>query len=71
VQAIYSVNFKTIPLLITASIWYLVCTSVLYVGQYYLERYYGRGAAREQSYTPMQRLRTRLGTLGGASRGAA
>ncbi len=47
-QLIYSVNFKTIPLLITASIWYIVCTSVLYVGQHYLERYYGRGAAREE-----------------------
>lgn len=47
-QIIYSVNFKTIPLLITASIWYLVCTSVLYVGQYYLERYYGRGERTRQ-----------------------
>lgn len=50
-QLIYSVNFKTIPLLITVSIWYIVCTSVLYVGQYYLERHYGRGAAREQAPT--------------------
>jgi polar amino acid transport system permease protein len=60
VQAIYAVNFKTIPLLITASIWYLVCTSVLYVGQYYLERRYGRGAAREQAMTPLQRVRLGL-----------
>jgi polar amino acid transport system permease protein len=44
-QLIYSVNFKTIQLLIVASIWYIACTSVLYVGQYYLERYYGRGSA--------------------------
>jgi polar amino acid transport system permease protein len=54
VQAIYSVNFKTIPLLIVASIWYIVLTSVLYVGQYYLERYFGRGSSREVQ-----------GTLGG------
>ena len=47
VQSIYAVNFRTIPLLIVASIWYLVCTSVLYVGQYDLERYYARGATRE------------------------
>jgi polar amino acid transport system permease protein len=47
-QTIYSVNFKTIPLLIVASIWYLAMTSVLYVGQYYLERYYGRGFSRQQ-----------------------
>jgi polar amino acid transport system permease protein len=48
VQNIYASNFKTIPLLIVASIWYLVCTSILYVGQYYLERYYGRGSSRER-----------------------
>lgn len=41
-QLIYSVNFKTIPLLLTASIWYLIVTSVLTVGQYYLERHYSR-----------------------------
>jgi polar amino acid transport system permease protein len=48
VQLIYSANFKVIPLLIVASIWYMVCTSVLYVGQYYLERHYGRGRSREE-----------------------
>ncbi len=48
VGTIYATNFKTIPLLIVASIWYLACTSILYVGQHYLERYYGRGSSREQ-----------------------
>jgi polar amino acid transport system permease protein len=56
-QTIYAVNFKTIPLLITASVWYLALTSVLYVGQYYLERYYGRGARREQALTVLQQIR--------------
>jgi polar amino acid transport system permease protein len=50
-QNIYSVNFKTIQLLIVASLWYLACTSVLYVGQFYLERYYGRGSSREEVST--------------------
>ena len=54
---IYSVNFKTIQLLIVVSGWYLLCTSILYVGQYYLERYFARGAARELSPTALQRLR--------------
>jgi polar amino acid transport system permease protein len=58
-QLIYSVNFKTIPLLITVSIWYIVCTSVLYVGQYYLERYYGRGARTRQA-RPLERIRKGL-----------
>ena len=46
-EEIYAVNYKTIQLLIVASVWYIACTSVLYVGQHYLERYYGRGATRE------------------------
>jgi polar amino acid transport system permease protein len=57
-QLIYSVNFKPIPLLITVSIWYLVCTSVLYVGQFYLERHYGRGATRGIAPTALARWRT-------------
>ena len=48
-QLIYSVNFKPIPLLIAVSIWYLVCTSVLYVGQHYLERHYARGSSRSEA----------------------
>jgi polar amino acid transport system permease protein len=58
-QLIYSVNFKTIPLLIVASVWYIVCTSVLYVSQYYLERHYGRGA-RTQQQSLLARIRTGL-----------
>jgi polar amino acid transport system permease protein len=58
-QLIYSVNFKTIQLLIVVSFWYIVLTSVLYVGQYYLERHYGRGS-RERSQSPLERLRIGL-----------
>jgi polar amino acid transport system permease protein len=57
VQLIYSVNFRTIPLLIVASIWYLIATSVLTIGQFYLERHYARGSARELPATPWQRVR--------------
>lgn len=35
--------FQPVPLLIVAALWYLVITSVLMVGQSYIERYYGRG----------------------------
>jgi polar amino acid transport system permease protein len=59
-QLIYSVNYKTIPLLIVASLWYLFCTSVLTIGQIYIERYFGRGRAREIPLTLMQRLRQGL-----------
>ena len=54
---ISNVNFKVIQLLIDASLWYLAMTSVLYVGQYYLERRYARGSTRELPPTPLQRLR--------------
>jgi polar amino acid transport system permease protein len=62
-ENIYSVNFKPIQLLIVASIWYAAMTSVLYVGQYYLERHYGRGSAREMPATPFQRIRRGLFSL--------
>lgn len=44
---IAAVNFEPIPLLMVAATWYLVITSVLMVGQYYLERYFSRGASRK------------------------
>jgi polar amino acid transport system permease protein len=60
VQLIYSVNFKQIPLLLVASIWYLIFTSILSVGQYYIERHFGRGSSRNAPMTPLQRLRGSL-----------
>ncbi len=56
-QLIYATNYKTIALLIVASIWYLAVTSVLSIGQYYLERHFGRGSARETAPTLIQRIR--------------
>ena len=41
-QLIYSENFQTIPLLITASLWYIIVTSILTVAQHYIERHYSR-----------------------------
>jgi polar amino acid transport system permease protein len=54
---IYSVNYKTIPLLIVVSIWYLAATTVLSIGQYFLERHYGRGGPGVQPPTLLQRIR--------------
>ena len=56
-QLIYAVNYRTIPLLLVVSIWYLLMTTVLSVGQYYLERHFGRGTTRDTPETPAQRLR--------------
>ena len=46
-QSIYSRTFEVIPLLLTASIWYLVLTSLLSVGQARIENHFGRGAIAE------------------------
>ncbi|HYY12048.1 MAG TPA: amino acid ABC transporter permease, partial [Kineosporiaceae bacterium] len=45
-QAVYAQNFKIIPLLVVASIWYLVLVTLLSIPQAWLERRYGRGVAR-------------------------
>ena len=49
-------NYKVIPLLIVASIWYLAATTVMSIGQYYLERHYGRGGPGAQSATLIERV---------------
>ena len=51
-----TIDYRVIPMLTLASIWYLILTSILYVGQYYLERRFGRGATRDLPPTPRQRL---------------
>lgn len=57
VQVIYSRTFETIPLLVVASIWYLVLTTVLSTVQYFIERHYSRGATRNAPPTLLERLR--------------
>jgi polar amino acid transport system permease protein len=49
-------NFQPIPLLLVAATWYLVITSILMVGQYYLERYYSKGASRTLTARQLQAL---------------
>lgn len=60
-QNIYAQNLLTIELLIVAAFWYLVVTSLLTLGQYYVERHFARGATnRDLPLTPLQRLRQQL-----------
>jgi polar amino acid transport system permease protein len=44
--------FRPIPLLLVASSWYLLFTSILMVGQYYLEKRYARGTGFERMKAP-------------------
>ncbi|WP_181795212.1 amino acid ABC transporter permease [Streptomyces sp. WELS2] len=46
-----------------AAAWYLIMTSVLSVGQYYLERYYARGSSRTLPPTPWQKVKKNLTTF--------
>lgn len=46
-QLIYQANFLVIPLLLVATLWYIVLTTLLSVGQYFIERHYARGKRRD------------------------
>ncbi|MFJ5213849.1 amino acid ABC transporter permease [Streptomyces sp. NPDC088354] len=52
-----------VPLLLVATVWYVILTSVVSVVQFYVERYYSRGALRTVPPTPAQKLRAALRDL--------
>lgn len=56
VQVIYSRTFQTIPLLLVATIWYLLVTSLLMVGQFLLERFFAKGSTRTSNTSSFTRL---------------
>jgi polar amino acid transport system permease protein len=60
-EAIGSRTFQVFPMLVAACVWYLMLTSVLLVGQYFIERYFARGTSA--------RAGMRLRVLGGAGGG--
>jgi amine acid ABC transporter, permease protein, 3-TM region, His/Glu/Gln/Arg/opine family len=60
---IAATTYEIVPMLLVACLWYLIVTSVLTVGQFYVERYYARGASRHLPPTPLQRFRTMLTTF--------
>ncbi|MFB6985174.1 amino acid ABC transporter permease [Streptomyces sp. NPDC056178] len=45
VQLVYHRTYQVIPLLLVATLWYALVTSLLGVGQHYIERHYARGTA--------------------------
>ena len=54
-QAIYARNFETIPLLIVVSLWFLAITSVLTVGQTFLEKHYSEGTRQSTNESALTR----------------
>jgi polar amino acid transport system permease protein len=65
VQTIYAQNFKTIPLLLTAVIWYLFMTSILTAIQIQIEKYFARGTS--QGVVQRRGWATRLFSRGGGN----
>jgi len=63
---ISGVIFQPVPLLLVAAAWYLAITSLLMVGQYYLERYFSRGASRKLTSKQLDALNEaqQLGEVG-------
>jgi polar amino acid transport system permease protein len=57
VQVIYGRNSRVVPLLMVATVWYIVLTTLLSIAQFYLERHFARGTSRELPPTPIQRIR--------------
>jgi polar amino acid transport system permease protein len=53
---IYGVNYRPVPLLLVAATWYLAITSVLMVGQYFLEKRFARGSSRKMTGRQMRAL---------------
>jgi polar amino acid transport system permease protein len=49
-------TFNPIPMLFVASAWYLFFSSILMVGQHYLERYFARGSSRKISGRQLRAL---------------
>ncbi|MFN2518432.1 MAG: amino acid ABC transporter permease [Jatrophihabitantaceae bacterium] len=61
-RGIAGVIFRPIPLLLVVSTWYLAITSVLMVGQHFLERHYARGSSRTMTPRQLRALAKALGS---------
>ncbi|MEU0956021.1 amino acid ABC transporter permease [Streptomyces niveus] len=70
-QDIGQTSGAPVEMLFLAAAWYLLMTSVLSIGQYYLERHYARGSLRTLPQTPLQKIRANLFSLGRPNGGTA
>lgn len=68
VQVIYGRNGRVVPLLMVATVWYILMTTVLSIVQYYVERHYAKGAVRTMPLTPLQKVRRRVALLSAQAR---
>jgi len=57
--------FEPVPMLLVAATWYLAVTSLLMVGQHYLEKHFEKGARRELTARQLASLADAEGTIPG------
>jgi His/Glu/Gln/Arg/opine family amino acid ABC transporter permease subunit len=69
VQIAYSQNFKIMPLLIVACIWYIFLTTLLTIGQHYLEKYFAKGFGDKEAAAAEKRAMKRLERKAGVDPG--
>ncbi|MER5180490.1 amino acid ABC transporter permease [Streptomyces sp. NPDC002896] len=67
-QDIGQTSGAPVEMLFLAAAWYLILTSVLSVGQYYIERYYARGSSRQLPATPWQKVKAHVLSLSSRER---
>jgi polar amino acid transport system permease protein len=65
----YSQNFKIFPLLLVACIWYIFFTTLLTIGQHYLEAYFGKGFGDKEAAAAEKRAMKRLERKAGVDAG--
>jgi polar amino acid transport system permease protein len=71
IQVIYRRNLEVIPLLMVATVWYLIILTLLSVVQVYVEHHFSRGALREQAPRLFTWRRTRAHPRDGGAEAVA
>lgn len=69
VQVIYGRTSRVVPMLLVATAWYVLLTTVLSIFQFYVERHFAKGTARTLPRTPVQRVRLAVRNLRVAAAG--
>ncbi|GGK66168.1 amino acid ABC transporter permease [Nocardia camponoti] len=67
VQVVFGRNGRVVPLLMVATVWYIILTTILSVVQHYVERYYAKGVGRQAVQPPWQRAKERCIAIANAT----
>jgi polar amino acid transport system permease protein len=69
-RGISAVTFTPVPLLIVASMWYLLFTSILMIGQHFIEKRFARGSGQRKAQKAFRPRRPMPGAGGITNAGA-